>query len=313
MLLVTLMLLVTIAYAVATAISATARPQSHARVPPTDTFPIGWFSSAVMGTTESFPPPPFNVVVKYWNNNPPENGTSAVLRYLDQAHSRGVNVVLELPHRWVVTSGCATGPCVHSISAVVATACSHPALSGWYMADEPDTRRAWIAPATLTTVADAVRSAESHAGCTARPIAAAFATLQEPGNTSVVSHYNKSVDIYMWDKYPCRDSVPGWHAVAGTPFGGSDFASFPAQMRNVRTVAPQFKSFWFVMQGSIIDSAEDHGHWCNASKCWSAGWRECYELELRNQVYAGLLSANQSHLLSFSNIAPCCRKAYTQV
>ena len=43
------------------------------------------------------------------------------------------------------------------------------------------------------------------------------------------------------------------------------------------------------MQGSIIDSAADHGHWCNATNFWSAGWRECFQPEMRNQIYAGLL------------------------
>ena len=43
-------------------------------------FPVGWFSSAVMGSEESFPPPPFNFVVKYWNFNPPENSTAASRR-----------------------------------------------------------------------------------------------------------------------------------------------------------------------------------------------------------------------------------------
>ena len=115
--------------------------------------------------------------------------------------------------------------------------------------------------------------------------------LQEPGNASAARHYVSSADVYMWDKYPCRDSTPGWHAVAGQPFGGPDFASFPAEMRDAGSVvAPQFRAFWFVMQGSIISSATDHGHYCNASKCWSAGWRECVPIELRNQIYAGLLS-----------------------
>ena len=50
------------------------------------------------------------------------------------------------------------------------------------------------------------------------------------------------------------------------------------------------------MQGSIIDSAAGHGHWCNATKCWSAGWRECFQSELRNQIYAGLLGATRSML-----------------
>jgi hypothetical protein len=265
-------------------------------LPPRSVFPVGWFSSALMGTSESFPPAPFTVVVKYWNNNPPENGTDAVLRYLDQAQSRGVSVVLELPRRWVVATGCASGPCVAAIGGVVSSVCRHGALSGWYMADEPDKRRSWISPGTLTAVSAAVRAAEASAGCTRRPITAAFATLQEPGNASAAQHYNRSVDVYMWDKYPCHNSVPGWHAVPYPPFGGDDFASFPSEMRAVgNSIAPQFQSFWFVMQGSIIASAEDHGHSCNATKCWSAGWRECYPPELRYQVWAGLLGTSVAH------------------
>ena len=265
-------------------------------LPPRSVFPVGWFSSALMGTSESFPPAPFTVVVKYWNNNPPENGTDAVLRYLDQAQSRGVSVVLELPRRWVVATGCASGPCVAAIGGVVSSVCRHGALSGWYMADEPDKRRSWISPGTLTAVSAAVRAAEASAGCTRRPITATFATLQEPGNASAAQHYNRSVDVYMWDKYPCHNSVPGWHAVPYPPFGGDDFASFPSEMRAVgNSIAPQFRSFWFVMQGSIIASAEDHGHSCNATKCWSAGWRECYPSELRYHVWAGLLGTSVAH------------------
>ena len=215
-----------------------------------------------------------------------------MLRYLDQASSRGVSVVLELPRRWVSATSCRSGSCLKMITTLVSTVCGHRALSGWYMADEPDKPRSWIAPSTPAAVAGAVRAAESGVGCPQLPISSAFATLQEPGNASAASHYNNSVDVYMWDKYPCQDSTPGWHAVAGPPFAGAEFASFPWQMRNAgNLVAPQFRSFWFVMQGSIIDSATDHGHYCNASKCWSAGWRECSQIELRNQIFAALLCA----------------------
>ena len=43
-------------------------------------------------------------------------------------------------------------------------------------------------------------------------------------------------------------------------------------------------------QGSIIVSAAEHGHYCNASKCWSAGWRECARTELRYQIWSSLLA-----------------------
>ena len=188
------MLLIGVVAAAGVAAPEPRAPPPAPRLPPRSLFPIGWFSSAIMGTAESFPPAPFNTVVKYWNNNPPENGTGAVLRYLDQAHARGVSVVLELPHRWVVTTACKAGPCLDEIRGVVAEICGHPALSAWYMADEPDTRRAWIGPVTLTAVSAAVRSAEASAGCAARPISAAFATLQEPGNASAAGNYNNSVD-----------------------------------------------------------------------------------------------------------------------
>jgi hypothetical protein len=206
---------------------------------------MGWFSSAVMGTAESFPPEPFGVVIKYWNNNPPEHGTAAVLHYLDQVEMRGASVVLELPRRWVMATGCNAGPCVKQIQGVVSAVCSHPALSGWYLADEPDKRHSWISPTTLGTVSAAVRHAEITAGCAARPISATFATLQEPGNASAAAHYNSSVGTYMWDTYPCRDTAPGWHSVPGQPFAGPDFATFPSEMRAVGSlVAPQFQSFW---------------------------------------------------------------------
>ena len=46
-----------------------------------------------MGTAESLPPEPFNVVVKYWNFNPPENSTAAAAAYLSSAEDRGAKVV----------------------------------------------------------------------------------------------------------------------------------------------------------------------------------------------------------------------------
>ena len=62
------------------------------------------------------------------------------------------------------------------------------------------------------------------------PIAAAFATLQEPANHNA-SHYNNTADIFMFDDYPCRCS-PGWHPQPGLPFAGDDFeqvwAPFPS-------------------------------------------------------------------------------------
>ena len=58
---------------------------AHVQVHTPTVFPVGWFSSASMGTHESFPPAPFNVVVKYWNVNPPDNSTTDVVAYLEQA------------------------------------------------------------------------------------------------------------------------------------------------------------------------------------------------------------------------------------
>ena len=168
-------------------------------LPPASEFPIGWFSSAVMGSEESFPPSPFRLVVKYWNNNPPENGTAAVLRYLEQAHDRGAHVVLELPRRWVATRSLAP------IHAVVSAVCAHPAVAGFYMADEPDKARSWIAPSTLDAVAATVRAAEAAKPACAdspHPISAAYATLQEPGKAPAAANYTESTDVYEFDKYP---------------------------------------------------------------------------------------------------------------
>jgi hypothetical protein len=258
-------------------------------LPSVHDFPIGWFSSAAFGTTEALPPAPFGVVVKYWNNNPPENGTAAVQGYLDTAAARNVSVMMELPHRWVS----AVPPALEEIYAFAAAVCDHPALLGWYMADEPDNARSWIAPAALAKVAASVRSAEvAVPGCIGRrlPISAALATLEEPGNASKVRNYNGSVDTYMFDTYPCM-CTPGWHSRPGPLFGGAAFASFPSQMRSVGSgVAPQFDRFWMVLQGSVIDTAADHNHSCTTAKCWSAGWRECAAVELRNQVYAAVLA-----------------------
>ena len=145
---------------------------------------------------------------RYWNNNPPENGTAAVLRYLDQASSRGVSVVLELPRRWVSATSCRSGSCLKMITTLVSTVCGHRALSGWYMADEPDKPRSWIAPSTLAAVAGAVRAAESGVGCPQLPISSAFATLQEPGNASAASHYNNSVTCTCGTSIHARTAHP---------------------------------------------------------------------------------------------------------
>ena len=92
----------------------------------------------------------------------------------------------------------------------------------------------------------------------------------------------------------------GWHSQPGPLFGGDGWASYGSQMRAVgAAVAPQFKraNWWYVMQGSVIDSAADHNHWCNAThwrddshKCWSAGWRLCAQPEVRLQIWSVLLS-----------------------
>ena len=92
----------------------------------------------------------------------------------------------------------------------------------------------------------------------------------------------------------------GWHSQPGPLFGGDGWASYGSQMRAVgAAVAPQFKraNWWYVMQGSVIDSAADHNHWCNAThwrddahKCWSAGWRLCAQPEVRLQLWSVLLS-----------------------
>lgn len=164
-------------------------------------FPLGWYD--IMNrpqTPEAISQQDFNILMPYGGSS-----YQMISTYLDAAAAAGVKIMLPVnPNLEQVKAGD-----VAQIKEKIRTFKNHPAIYGWYIADEPDLRQT---PAKLlVSVYQAVKEEDPT-----RPIAIAFNT-----NLSRIKKYADAYDILMYDKYPCLEGYPEFSS--SPPYVNIDF------------------------------------------------------------------------------------------
>jgi len=189
-------------------------------------YPVGWFDK--LWTDWQVPPrqPPsreklagfaangMNLVVAY-NHSPAETRA-----YLDEAQRVGVQVMVEIPREWTGRSGALD---LTSIKAYVRAHKDHPALWGWYAADEPgynwdhagNAPNHWASPQTLASVYAAIRSVDDR-----NPVAIV-------GYAWPRAEYASVTDYQMTDWYPRDCKLPN----GVTCDGSNDVGEFNYMVR----------------------------------------------------------------------------------
>ena len=119
----------------------------------------------------------------------PYHDPTDVVAYLNKARETGVEVLLEIDKAVVKT-----GDPV-AVAGWVARYKSHPAISGWYLADEPSINASlgYMQAPTLEKLYQAVKAEDPS-----RPVVVAFSTSDD------MASFSNTYDIGMWDEYPCK-------------------------------------------------------------------------------------------------------------
>jgi hypothetical protein len=162
-----------------------ARADGTTTVRKVDKFRVGWFDSlSGSANLSSIRQEGMDAVMPYTDN-------SDVVGYLNRARESGVEVVLEIDRALVRAADPA------AVAAWVAKYKHHPAISGWYLADEPSINASLgnPSPATLQTLYGTVKAEDPS-----RPVVVAFSS--SPGDD--LTAYESSYDVAMWDDYPCK-------------------------------------------------------------------------------------------------------------
>jgi hypothetical protein len=121
-----------------------------------------------------------------------ENSTKAQIKvFLDKAKAAKVKVLLEI-YRPLIESGN-----IAEIKDFIRTYKNHPAVSGWYLYDEPEIKTPQpISPVLLTKIYQAIKAEDR-----VKPVALVFTDINK------IAAYSHAMDILMWDDYPCKDGV----------------------------------------------------------------------------------------------------------
>lgn len=185
---------------------------------PQGAYPLGWYDglahSAFLPRIAS---EGLDAVMPYDN----ENADPAA--YLDAAKAQGVQVLMEIPRKFVKALDHA------SIAAWVARFKTHEALLGWYLADEPSLRASVgpLTPENATALYGTIKAEDPH-----DPVAISFAPQEN------AEPYRSALDVIMFGSYPA------WH---GNPeFSG--LASWRAGMNKAASLASTEDGFFPVLQ-----------------------------------------------------------------
>jgi hypothetical protein len=173
----------------AVAVAAILVPATHrvrAEVPTeraVESFRIGWYD--YLGGTANLS----TIRQEGMDTVMPYHENADVVAYLNRARESGVQVFLEID-RAVVRTGDSV-----AVAAWVAKYKAHPAISGWYLADEPSTNPT-LGPMNAATLERLYRAVKAEDP--ARPVTVAFATSDD------MPSFGNAYDIAMWDEYPCK-------------------------------------------------------------------------------------------------------------
>jgi hypothetical protein len=209
-------------------------------------YPIGWYDSmAAPDDPTLIGAQGGNVTVAYWGSSSPSNR----LQYLDNAAAAGVRVIMGFDDAFINP----TDPVdVTGIINVVNTYKDHPAMAGWYTADEP--YWVWgISFAKMQLAYDTIKSLDN------KPVFIAFS---EPAvERDIPIQWKTAYDQFLLDSYPARIGYP--------EFTGLDAMSAPypyhsnwkadMQMAHANSQLAD-RPWWSIMEGWADEGAETSGY-----------------------------------------------------
>ena len=150
---------------------------------------VGWYDSmAAPGDPTAIAGHGGNMTMAYWGSSSPASRTL----YLDNALVAGVRVVMEVDPALIAAKDAA------GIRDVVSTYDDHPAVIGWYTADEP-----YVHPGMLSTIQPAYDAIKQESS---KPV---FIVFSEPGVAAGIPvTYKTAYDQFFADSYPARSGYP---------------------------------------------------------------------------------------------------------
>ncbi len=162
----------------------------------TGAYPIGWYDE--MASPQDVPGIDShggNTVLNYWGST----DMAGRMHYLDEAAAHGIQVIMSIDETIIN----ATDPVdVNRILDIVNTYNDHPALVGWYTADEPWYGRR-IPLATMQTAYDTIKSVST------KPVFILFTEYAMYESTpSIPVLWKTAYDQFLLDVYPTRIGEP---------------------------------------------------------------------------------------------------------
>ncbi|WP_228058378.1 glycoside hydrolase family 2 TIM barrel-domain containing protein [Nostoc sp. LEGE 12447] len=143
--------------------------------------------------------------------------------FLDTSKKAGVKVLLEI-YRPLVESENILG-----VKHFIRTYKNHPSVYGWYLYDEPEIKKPTpLSPDLLKKIYQAIKEEDNS-----KPVALVFADIKK------IESYADTMDILMWDRYPCEEGVSEFEWVL----------SYRKALYKVISLAyVKKKKFWNVLQ-----------------------------------------------------------------
>ena len=182
-------------------------------------FPLGWYDSIKnLSTPAKIASEGINLVMPYTGRGNPQEVTA----YLDKAAAAGIKVLVHIPRDAIRRGQTA------KVTQFVRQLKNHPAVFGWYLFDEPGFID--LSPNLLQKSYQAIKVEDPK-----HPIAVAFTKLLR------VRNYLNSVDIVMYDNYPCIYNKP--------EFSGFQNGIFAKLAQSAASIAGEKHPFWFIIQG----------------------------------------------------------------
>jgi hypothetical protein len=151
-------------------------------------FPLGWYDSLdARGGVFDMAQQGMNMVLPYHTDD------GSPKAYLDAATAAGVQVVLEIDRSLVKTSD------PGAVRDYVARYKEHPAVYGWYLADEPTTTGDLgpLSPKDANRLYRAIKDEDGD-----RPVAVAFGVHED------AQHFRQAMDVMLFDDYPVKSGQP---------------------------------------------------------------------------------------------------------
>jgi hypothetical protein len=203
-----------------------------------DSYWIGWYSGINSPYLAEEGAAGVNLVMPY------ALASDNLMSFLNEAQSNNIKVLLQ-----VVPQG--------SLANFVNTYKNHPALFGWYLADEPNLRG--VSPASLISDYQSIKQADPN-----HPVAIAFCC-----RWISIDPYYDALDIIMYDHYPFTPGTPEFWDIESVTSVINDFVNI-AKNRG--------KKFIIILQGHSWPGSGDY-----------SGLRDPYPSELDYTLYTSLI------------------------